>query len=113
VGARRLAAIGSRLLVVTLAMVGGCRGPRPSVQNVKVASEWAPGFQRVTAVGVNAGGEGQARLKVRLRDARSDLVIESDKQVDLQRHDRVEVVIDVPAPAGEYVPEVEAEYPPR
>lgn len=99
-------------LLLWLAMLG-CNGPRPTVTEVKLVPAASSDLQRVEATVANGGGEGQARLKIRLRDTRTGHIVESDKKVDLQAHDRLRVIVDIPAPPADYVPDVTAEYPPR
>jgi hypothetical protein len=107
--------------VIPLALAGlwvaNCSGPQPivdqaSVRLVEPSNEGTP--YRVEAVLRNRGrGQGEVTVHVRLRDRASGVAVQKDEQVDLDPHQSTLVVVEVPAPPSTYVPEVEAEYPPR
>ena len=95
--------------------VAACSGPRPEVEAVRLAP--APGRAGSYLVEVSvrnrSGGEGEAKLVVRLRDPRTGEVFDGGSvSVDLSPHESARRVIEVRAPqGGRYVPEVEARYP--
>lgn len=89
----------------------GCGGPRVQVSDVR-EHQTRTGVVRVEAVLQNSGGAGQVKLHVRLHDRRSGRAIAASRTVEVERHERLDTVIDVPANAGDYTATVTAVYPP-
>jgi hypothetical protein len=105
-GARTLIAI------VLAAVVGACSGPHATATDARVHPSARPGFYRVDLRLVNSGGRGQVELTVRLRNTASGSVVTQEQPVDLERRDRTDVAIEIPAPPGDYTVEVTVNYPP-
>jgi hypothetical protein len=97
----------ARSLILALALVG-CAGPSPNVEGVAVTPSPLPGHMRVTGTLINHGGGGTVELVVTLRGAAT---IRTDQTLEVDAHQRVELAIDVAAPAGSYTADVEAQYP--
>ena len=95
--------------------VVNCSGPRPVVTDVQLHEPDRDGAPyRVEAIVRNAGGgRGQVTVNVRLRERASGRTIQTGKQVVLEARESALVLAELPAPRGNYAPEVEAEYPPR
>lgn len=109
-GARTLTAAAALAAALATA-VGGCAGPRVDASDVRVAPAPRPGMQRVQATLRNRGGKGEVKAKVRLRAG--DRLYNAEQSVDVERGDRVELVVDVPAPPGDYTAAVSIDYPPE
>ena len=88
-----------------------CTGPRVQVTDVRAHQE-NHGVVRVEAVLNNPGGSGQVKLHVRLLDRRSGRIVAASRGADVERRETQDVVIDVPAPQGDYTADVTAVYPP-
>lgn len=88
-----------------------CGGPRVHVTDVH-QHRAGQGLVRVEAVLNNSGGAGQVTLQVRLRDRRSGRTVAASRKVEVERRERQDAIIDVPANAGDYTAEVIAIYPP-
>ena len=101
--------------VIAVLWVANCSGPQPSVGDVRLippSSDGAP--YRVEATIRNTGrGHGEVAVTVRLRDDRAGRSVETDRKLDLEEHETTLLVADVPAPPGQYTPDVEVVYPPR
>jgi hypothetical protein len=61
----------------------------------------------------NHGGEGEAKVVVRLKSDTDGRVYSADETVELRAGQGLQVVIDVAAPMGPYSPSVDVESPPR
>jgi len=94
-----------------LALVVGCAGPRVRVLDPAAAPSPQPGHTRVSATLVNDSGEGDVKLTARLRDRSSGRVVSVSRSVSVRAHETLHVVIDAPAPPGDYAPEVSAGFP--
>jgi hypothetical protein len=96
-----------------LALALGCWGPRATATGARVRPSSRSGFYRVDARLINAGGSGQIELTVRLRNKATGSVVTQQQSVDLHPHDRDDVVVELPAPPGDYAVDVGVQYPPR
>jgi hypothetical protein len=104
VGARSLATVGAVFL--------GCAGPAPAIEHVEVAAPRLPGRVRVALVVVNhSGGHGQVQIEIALRATRPGRTVVTERPLELDGHQRVELTVDIPAPDGDYVVEARAIYP--
>jgi hypothetical protein len=72
----------------------------------------APGCTRVEATLQNRGGRGEVKVKARLQDRATGRVFEDGRTVDLNAHERLDFVLDVPSPPGDYAATVTAAWPP-
>ncbi|HYD40845.1 MAG TPA: hypothetical protein VEB43_08440 [Anaeromyxobacter sp.] len=111
--ARRVLAVALSLAALA-ALSGGylrsCTGPRPVV-----GASWAEpleGGMRAVATIQNGGGEGDVQVTFRLTDAQGR-TFTREESAQLEKGKPAEVSTWIPAPAGPYQLEVEAEYPPR
>lgn len=107
---RLTAAMFALAFVIALAALA-CAGPRVTASDVRVLPSPLPGHQRVQATLVNRGGKGEAKVVVRLRDA-AGRTVSANHTVEFERKERVEMVLDVPAPPGTYTAELELTFPP-
>ncbi|HEU5367353.1 MAG TPA: hypothetical protein VFU69_02770 [Ktedonobacterales bacterium] len=103
------------VLVLPYLWVSNCSGPRPSVSGLQVQPPQTPdGPYTLSALVTNNGpGHGQVDVTFRLRDQRSGHTFEQDETVTLEAGEQAEVSVEINAPPGNYMPEVEVEYPPR
>jgi hypothetical protein len=101
------------VLVALGAAALSCAGPRVSTSDLAVHASPLPGHQRVELTLSNRGGEGEARVTVRLRRSHDGALWTASKEVELEAGARTQVVLDVPAPAGDYLPSVEVAAPPQ
>jgi hypothetical protein len=108
-GSRPLSAIAIAFTTLILA----CSGPRATATEGRVRPSARPGFYRVETQVVNSGGSGQVDLTVRLRNRATGRIVTQEQPVDLQPRDRADVVVEIPAPPGDYTAEVSVDYPPR
>jgi hypothetical protein len=103
-----------RLIAATavIALAAACAGPRIRVAGAAAEPSPQPGCTRVIATLVNAsGGEGDVKVTARVRDRASGRAFSFTRSVSVRGHDTIDVVIDVPAPPGDYTPEVSAGFP--
>ena len=106
------------LAAVALALatlwVLNCSGPSPVVADVQLLQPRGEGAPyRVEVTIRNQGvGHGEVAVTVRLRD-RNGRMLREERKVVLEPRETTLVVVEIPAPRGEYTPEVEVEYPPR
>ena len=117
-GARtlRTAALSALAGVTAMLLLASCTGPRVAASDVRVTRSARPGMYRVEATLRNRGGKGQVTAKVRLRAgaaAREAGVYTAEQPIDVERDDQVRLVVDVPAPAGDYTATVSIDYPPE
>lgn len=98
-------------LAVSLA-AAACAGPRVEASDVRVTASPLPGHQRVQATLTNRGGKGEAKVVIRLRNTTTGQILSANHTVELDRNDRVEMVVDVPAPARSYTAELDVTFPP-
>ena len=98
------------LLAATLA----CVGPQPLVEQQQTMAPARPGepYTVIARLRNEGPGEGQVDVEVRLVAADGTTYRQSRK-VDLEAHERTIVTVRIPAPAGHYVTQVNARYPPR
>ena len=92
-----------------------CSGPRPVVDGPPVVSvPEQPGQPyRVDASIRNPGpGHGEVQLTFSLHDRRTGQTYQRIDKVVLDSGDQTHVVVEIPAPLGDYQPQVEVEYPP-
>ena len=92
-----------------------CSGPRPSVVGApRVSAPAQTGDPyRVEATIRNTGtGHGEARAVIRLVDVRTREAYQQQTPVQLEPGETARVAVEIPAPPGDYEPEVEVEYPP-
>jgi hypothetical protein len=108
------ASVGVGFVLVAL-WIWNCTGPRPEVTSVRLLPPGAAGQPyRVEAEIANRWrGDGEVAVVVRLRDRATGRTLQADYKVQLDRYERALVVAELPAPLGEYLPEVEVSYPPR
>jgi hypothetical protein len=62
---------------------------------------------------VNAGSAGQVEVTFRLRNKANGRIVTQGQSVELERHDRADVALEIAAPPGDYAVEARVEYPPR
>jgi len=68
---------------------------------------------RIEAVIANTGpGQGQVDVMFRFRDLATGQAYQREEQADLQPSEQARIVAEIPAPAGNYQPEVDVRYPP-
>jgi hypothetical protein len=106
------------ILAVVLATlwVSQCSGPKPSVVgSARVEAPQQPGDPyRVEASIRNDGpGHGEARVTFRLIDAGAGAAYQKDEPVELERGETARVVVEIPAPPGDYAADVDVQYPPE
>ena len=102
-----------RLIVPLLAAVlCGCGGPRVTVTDAALHPGGRAGVYEVEARLANAGGRGEVKVTVRLRNRSSGEVVSQTRVVAFERGDRQVLVVPVAARPGDYTPEVTADYPP-
>ncbi len=100
----------SRAVIAALALAA-CSGPRPRVDVVEIEAAPAAGYERVTlAVRNESGGHGEIELTITLRGA-SGRRIEETRELELDAHQRLELVVDIAAPPDTYTAAVSAVYP--
>jgi hypothetical protein len=101
--------------VLAGAVLAGCSGPSPVVEETAVAPA-ADGRVIVTVALRNRGaGEGQVSLTVTLKDRGTGAVVgRAERSVELRSREHVRIAIDVwPAGPGDFVAEAQARYPPE
>jgi hypothetical protein len=94
-----------------MASVAACAGPRVDVSAIQLGAG-APGVVRVEAVVHNRGGAGEVKATARLRDRTNGAVYVASRAIELEASDSVRVIVDVPAPSGDYAPAVAVSFPP-
>lgn len=101
--------------LLMFAFIAACTGPRPSASAPVLLTRVHPDDPyRVSLVVQNkASGEGQVDIHVWLHEKNRKETYFSDKKVNLRSHESVHVIVDVPAPPGDYTAEVESKYPPQ
>jgi hypothetical protein len=60
----------------------------------------------------NAGGRGDVKVTVRLRNRSSGEVVSQTRIVAFERGDRQLLAVPIAAPPGDYIPDVTVDYPP-
>jgi hypothetical protein len=107
--------VGTRALAVVAATVValvGCAGPDPMIERIDLVAPRLPGHVRVELVVVNrSGGHGQIQIEIRLREARSGRELAAEHPLELDAHQHVELIVEIPAPEGAYTAEARALYP--
>jgi hypothetical protein len=104
--------VGARALAILVATLVACAGPDPAIERVDIVAPRLPGQVRVELVVVNrTGGHGQVQIEIRLRDARSRGEVAAERPLEIAGHQRLELIVDIPAPDGEYTAEARALYP--
>lgn len=106
--------MGAGKLIVALlaAFVCGCGGPRVTVTDVAMHPGARAGVYEVEARLVNAGGRGDVKVTVRLRNRSSGEVVSQTRMVAFERGDRQVLAVPVAAPSADYTPDVSVDYPP-
>jgi hypothetical protein len=106
--------VGTGKLIVPLlaALLCGCGGPRVTVTGVALHAGARAGVYEVEARLANAGGRGDVKVTVRLRDRSSGEVVSQTRVVAFERADRQLLAVPVAAPPADYTPEVTIDYPP-
>ena len=106
--------MGARKLIVPLlaALLCGCGGPRVTVTEVGLHSGARAGGYEVEARLANAGGRGDVKVTVRLRNRSSGEVVSQTRVVAFERGDRQVLAVPVVAPPADYTPDVTVDYPP-
>ena len=102
-------------VVLATLWVTQCSGPRPVLLGPPSlqAPEQQGDAYRVEAAIYNSGlGHGEARATVRLVDVRTNAAYQAQTPVQLEAGETAKIVVDIPAPLGDYRPEVSVEYPP-
>jgi len=103
------------LAVVAVLWVNQCSGPQPHVVGAARLEEPAQRGDpyRVGVTIRNDGkGHGEVRVTARLVDKGSGQDYQRDEPVQLDNGETARVVVEVPAPPGDYDPQVEVKYPP-
>lgn len=106
-GSRWLTYVGA----AAVALSAACAGPRVEVGRVAVHPA-AGGQVRVEAEVRNAGGAGEVKVTVRLRERLTGRTFVASRLLDVAAHGEVDAVVDVPAPPGDYTAAVAATFPP-
>jgi hypothetical protein len=70
------------------------------------------GAYEVEARFANAGGRGDVKVTVRLRNRSSGAVVSQTRMVAFERGDRQVMAVPVAAPPADYTPDVTVDYPP-
>jgi hypothetical protein len=106
--------VGTGKLIVPLlaALLCGCGGPRVTVTEVALHPGARAGVYEVEARLVNAGGRGDVRVTVRLRNRSSGEVVSQTRVVAFERGDRQVLAVPVAVPPADYTPDVIVDYPP-
>lgn len=103
--------MGARTLIaIAAAAVAACTGPDPSATVRAVAPSPQPGHERVTVDVANSGRHGEVTLELTLR-GRTGAVIRETRNLEMDGHQRLSLVIDVAAPLDTYAATVVAKYP--
>ena len=101
-----------RALAVAAAVLVACAGPDPRIERVEIVAPRVPGTIRVSLAVVNrSGGHGQVQIEIHLRNTRTADALEADRSLELDGHQRLELIVDIPAPEAEYVADARAVYP--
>jgi hypothetical protein len=104
--------VGARALVIAGALVAGCAGPDPRIERVEITPPRLPGHVRVDLVVVNqSGGHGQVQVELQIRSTRPARTVAAERVVEMEGHQRIELMVDIPAPEADYVAQAQAVYP--
>jgi hypothetical protein len=104
--------MGARALAAAAAMAMACAGPDPWIERVDIVTPQLPGTVRVALVVLNrSAGHGEAQIKVRLRTRDGAHVVAAERSLELDGHQRLDLTVDIPAPAADYVAEASGVYP--
>jgi hypothetical protein len=104
--------VAARALAILAAALVACAGPDPAIERVDVLAPRLPGHVRVELAVVNrSGGHGQVQIEIRLRDARSRRELAAVRMVEIDGHERLVLIVEIPAPDGDYTAEARALYP--
>ena len=104
--------MGARALAILAAALVACAGPDVRIERIEIIAPRLPGHVRVELVVVNRnGGHGQVQIEIQLRNARSRGVLAAEHALEFDGHQRVELIVDIPAPDGEYTAEARTLYP--
>src|ERR1044071_1102532 len=101
------------LAVSATLWVSHCSGPEPVIDGApRVHAPDRPGdpFRVETTVRNQGFGHGEARVTVRLVAKDSTATYQKDESVQLEKGEAARVVVELPAPPGEYEPQVQVEY---
>jgi hypothetical protein len=111
----RVAGLALAGVVLSVLWVSHCTGPRPVVASVQLTPPAAAGAPyRVEVALRNEGlGGGQVEMTVRLHDDWAGRTVQPTRKVTLDVGETTLVIAEVLAPAGDYTPAVEVQYPPR
>ena len=101
--------MGARALIAIL-LAAACAGPDPSAAVISVAPSPEPGKERVMLHVRNDGRHGEVTLELTPR-GRGGRMVRDTLHIDMKAHERLEVAVDVPAPADSYTATVQAKYP--
>jgi hypothetical protein len=102
----------ARALAILCAALVACAGPDPGIERVDILAPRLPGHVRVGLSVVNrSGGHGQVQIEIRLRDARARRELAAERTLEIDGHEQLELVVDIPAPDGDYTAEARALYP--
>lgn len=107
-GPRRLSAAFAATL---LGLATSCAGPRVRVGPAEVRAGEV-GHVLVETTFENAGGAGELKATARVRDRKTGRTFMAARSVGIGEKERLGVVVDVPAPPGDYVATVTVAFPP-
>lgn len=104
--------MGARTLAAAVVVLLGCAGPDPHIERVEIIAPRQPGKVRVSLVVLNrSAGHGQVQIKTRLRSTNPAHELATESELELDSHQRLELIVDIPAPEADYIAEAEAMYP--
>ena len=102
-----------KIMMGLFLLCSACFGPKPEVRDQKFQiSKQDPGAYEVQILVENmSSGEGDAKVKVRLIDTKTQISYRQEKSLELKAHEKSNVILLVRAPEGSYELQSEAEYP--
>lgn len=104
--------MGARALAAAAALAMACAGPDPYIERADIVAPRLPGTVRVALVVLNrSAGHGEAQIKIRLRTRDGAHVLAAERSLELDGHQRLELIVDIPAPEADYVAEAYGVYP--
>jgi hypothetical protein len=95
--------------------VSQCSGPRAVVDSAPVlrAPEQPGQAYGVDAIIRNTGsGHGEVQVTFTLRDRVTNQTYQRIDRAEIEAGDRIHIAVEIPAPPGDYEPQVQVDYPP-
>ena len=112
---RRVVLVLLGVVVLSVAWLWECSGPKPVVQGTMVREPAQEGLPYEVDVQVRNTwrGEGELQVKAELRDKTSSRRYQGQQNASIEPMETINVVVEVNAEPGDYEPMVEVQYPPR